>query len=50
MPFFAPSRLPSHPSRPYQELSKTKLAVSGQFDSLNLSAAPKLGFGYHIKY
>lgn len=33
-----------------QELSKTKLAVSGQFDSLNLSAAPKLGFGYHIKY
>ncbi|KAL4434099.1 hypothetical protein ABPG75_000540 [Micractinium tetrahymenae] len=34
-----------------QELkARTKLAVSGQFDALNLNKAPKFGFGYNIAY
>ncbi len=30
--------------------ARTKLAVSGQFDALNLNKAPKFGFGYNINY
>lgn len=30
--------------------ARTKLAVSGQFDALNLNKAPKFGFGYNIAY
>lgn len=34
-----------------QELkARTRLAVSGQFNALNLNEAPKFGFGYDIKY
>lgn len=41
-----PSLLP-----PEQDLkARTKLAVSGQFDALNLNKAPKFGFGYNIAY
>jgi voltage-dependent anion channel protein 2 len=34
-----------------QELkARTRLAVSGQFNALDVNQAPKFGFGYDIKY
>jgi hypothetical protein len=45
--------LPASPALParLQELkARTRLAVSSQFNALDLNQAPKFGFGYNINY
>ena len=50
--------LPACPARPacpalprLQELkARTRMAVSSQFNALDLNKAPKFGFGYNINY
>jgi hypothetical protein len=38
------------PARLQELKARTRLAVSSQFNALDLNQAPKFGFGYNINY